>query len=38
MSSKKLVRVGNSVRGKKLIPYDGNFDNFVLSGKKKYHD
>lgn len=33
MSSSKLVRVGNSLGGKKLISLDGNFDTFLSTGK-----
>lgn len=36
MSSTKLVRVSNNIRGKKLISSDGNFEEFLSSGKQTY--
>ncbi|XP_035710226.1 uncharacterized protein LOC110853528 [Folsomia candida] len=36
MSSTKLVRVSNSFTSKKLIPSDGNFEDFVTSVRTKF--
>ncbi|OXA37683.1 hypothetical protein Fcan01_27540 [Folsomia candida] len=36
MSSTKLVRVSNNIRGKKLISSDGNFEEFLSSVRSKF--